>query len=227
MGSCGPDRGCPASGGCHDRKDSQRRFLTSEIARVYPDGVRGALDDEQAARGAISREDRRRLGASVARALRAPVYARTGAEGDLCDYLYALCVGRHPGLVEVRDGRAVAPAEAVDEVYLRVNLSAISRAACVQEVRMSVTLAGEALVIEERPRDGVLDPTLLGRFQRLIEVIEGAGLVHLDMGMLEKRPEGAAEGAAVDARPAPPTYLNTLFYRHPPTTATTTFHPLG
>jgi hypothetical protein len=192
---------------------------------VYPAGVRGAVDDEQAARGAISCEDRRRLGASVARALRAPVYARTGAEGDLCDYLYVLCVGRHPGLVEVRDGRAAAAAEAVDEVYLRVNLSAISRSACVQEVRVGVTLAGEALVIEERPRDGVVDAMLLARFQRLIEVIEGAGLVHLDMGMLEKRPEGA-DGAAVDAWGAPPTYLNTLFYRHPPTTTTTTLHPL-
>src|SRR5574341_472129 len=32
--ACGNGRGCPASGGCHDRKESQRAFLGAEIARL-------------------------------------------------------------------------------------------------------------------------------------------------------------------------------------------------
>jgi len=223
MGSCGA--GCEAKSGCSSRKGAQGELLRSEIARIYPGRAWGRPDDDQAALAAPTLADRRSLGRAIARELRAPVYARAGGDADLCDYLYVLCVGRHPGLVDVRDGRASFPADTVDEVYLRVNVSALSRSACVQEVRMSVSLEGDVFALEERPRDGVVDGILLNRFQRLIVTIEEAGFRHLDMGMLEKRPEGVDGAGYAETWGGPPTYLSFLFYPQPPTTSTTTFHP--
>ena len=80
-------------------------------------------------------------GEALARALAGPLRAATtyvsGAPDETCDYVYVLCLGRPPSLVDLREGR-LTEAEAedaqaalasgpVEELYLRVALSSLAR----------------------------------------------------------------------------------------------------
>ena len=90
---------CKTSGGCDTRKGTQREVLDEVISRIYPERVWGRPDDEARFGAGISRAAGRRLSRALSVVARAPVFFRAGAEEDLCDFVWILCVGRQPALV--------------------------------------------------------------------------------------------------------------------------------
>ncbi len=212
---------CGRKGGCDERKGSQRVVLDEVVARLYPDRTWGRPDDEARFGAGVPRREARRLARAMAELLRAPTFFRAGGADDLCDFVYVLCVGRRPSLVEVRDGLAAADAdgaERIEERYLRVAFSTVARLAAVQEVTMS--LADGALA--EAPRAGVFDPVLLDRMRRLVALLEASDVAHIDFGLLDVPLDGADPGAYLDRYGVAPRLANFLFFADPPTTASTT-----
>lgn len=209
---------CGRKGGCDDRKGVQRVVLDDVVARLYPDRTWGRPDDEARFGAGVPRREVRRLARAMAELAQAPSFFRAGGADDLCDFVYLLCVGRRPALIEVRDGAAAPePAARIDEKYLRVAFSSVARLAAVQEVAMS--LADGALT--ESPRAGVFDPVLLKRMQRLVALLEASDVAHIDFGLLDVPLDGGRPGAYLDRYGTPPRLANFLFFADPPTTATT------
>src|SRR5438046_1453333 len=112
-------------GGCDTRKAEERELLSTVLPAIYPGRRWGDPDDEARFRGGIREPEGRRLARRASEALRAPTYFRPGAEDESCDYVYALCVGRAPGLVEMREASAldVPDGDRISERYLRAALS--------------------------------------------------------------------------------------------------------
>jgi hypothetical protein len=123
--------------------------------------------------------------------------------------------------VETLDG------DSVRERYLRVALSQMGRIAAVQEVGLELDVAGDGLVLHEKPRDGVYDPILLKRTQRLIELIVASDMDYLDFGLLTKPASRYVEdldgGEYAERYGQPAATVNYLFYPQPATAVSTTF----
>src|SRR5262245_30122312 len=124
--------------GCEVHKTPQRIALDETIARIYPvDGpggrAWGRLDDEARFGAGVRPGEVRRLAQALSVATRAPTFVREGGDDDLCAFIYILCVGRAPGLLDVRDERVPVDLglgeERVRERWLRVALSSVSRMA--------------------------------------------------------------------------------------------------
>jgi hypothetical protein len=209
---------CGMKGGCDARKHVQRGVLDAAIARVYPDRAWGRPDDEARFGAGVGRREAQRLGRAIAEVLRAPTFFRAGGEADLCDFIYVLCVGRAPALVEVREWRAAPEAGRIEERYLRVCLSTVARLGAVQEVVMLL----EGGVVTESPRPGVFDPTLLKRMQKLVALLEASSVSHIDFGLLDRPLDRGQPGDYVERYGVPPTLANFLFYAEPPSTASVT-----
>jgi hypothetical protein len=155
---------------------------------------------------------------------------RAGDEHEWCDYIYVLCLGRTPSIVDIREGRAGARSDAapetddaahLDERYLRIALSSLARFAGVQEVAMTLQRVGDALVITESARSGVFDPILLPRFQSLVAVLAERDIRHLDFGEIVEPPADFDPAGYADRFGAEPVIANYLFYPQPPTTVGT------
>jgi hypothetical protein len=142
--------------------------LDEALARLYPTRRWGELDEAAGFGAGLDAGDGDALAAALAGRLKAATLFRPGAPDETCDYVYVLCVGRTPSLIELREG-ALAPKAAaalrgaiadspVEEVYLRVALSTIARFAAVQEIAVAGESDGAAVVITERPRAGVFAP---------------------------------------------------------------------
>src|SRR5262245_26801933 len=157
---------------------------------MYPTHRWGEIDDAARLRAGVPASLGERLARAAARRLAAPAWFRAGAEDDLCDWLWILCMGRQPCLLELREG--LVPTDAilerkVEERYLRVALSSLVRAATMQEVQMRLRRLDDGTVeLQERTRDGVFDPLLLKRMQNMVDLLVAADLVHLDFGMLRE-----------------------------------------
>ena len=160
---------CGREDGCGSRKATQKELLDGLIARLYPRRTWGEPDDAACFRGGLHRSEVTRLGQQLATALKAPAYVQAGGPADLCAFIYVLCLGREPSLLELRaagGGAAEAgPAEAgptvpgpdaaapgsglspeadtIRERYLRIACSGITRAACVQEVALELHTSRE------------------------------------------------------------------------------------
>lgn len=221
------DCGVPGSkGGCDERKGIARERIEELIDRVYPDRTWGRLDDEARFGAGVRRAEVRRIGRSLSSMLRAPTFFRPGADDDLCDFVWVLCLGRRPSLLELRDGGLVKPALAelaaqggcVEERYLRACFSSLGRVAAIQEVVLSLEVDGAGALIREAPRAGVFDPTLLGRLRKAVALLEAQEIAHLDFGLLDVPLERAQPGEYPDRFGATPTVANFLFYAPPPTT---------
>jgi hypothetical protein len=135
-------------------------------------------------------------------------------------------MGREPSLLEVLDGTAQPEADKVEERYLRVALSSFMRAATVQEVQMTCRLRGGVYELTHRTLDGVYDAILLKRFQRLVDLIVQAGLVHVDFGMLcEDAPKDPAVDFSeyVERYGVPGSAAALLFFASPPIATSTVF----
>lgn len=221
MGGC---TDCKSKGGCDSRKASQRELFADVIARVYPGRTWGQPDDEARFDAGVGRREVKRVGRLVAAELRAPTFFRAGEDEDLCDFLYVLCLGRRPALVELRaSGGLARPADMlldtpIEERYLRVAFSTVARMAAVEEVTMTMTPTAEALTLREVPRPGVFDGALLKRLQKLVALLEGESIHYLDFGLLAKPLDDSSSGDYVARYGVAPALANFLFYAQPPST---------
>src|SRR6185295_18973530 len=177
---------CGRKGGCDHRKQALFTALDETLARLYPTRRWDERDDGAAlaAPDAAASADGEVLAAAIAQRLQSLALFVPGGADEWCDYVYVLCLGRTPSLVELREGLAEpAPDEdGIDERYLRVSLSALGRFAGVQEVAMALDRSSDQLAITERTRKGVFDPVLLPRFQKLVAVLVEHDVRDLDFG---------------------------------------------
>ncbi|MSP63768.1 MAG: hypothetical protein EXR72_26165 [Myxococcales bacterium] len=224
MGGC---TDCTSKGGCDERKGVQRGLFDEVMGRIYPDRTWGRPDDEARFGAGISRREAQRLGRAMAELLRAPTFFRAGADDDLCDFVYVLCLGRAPALVEVREGRGAPESSHIDERYLRVALSSVARIGAVQEVAMTLDdPAGDgAAEVRETPKPGVFDPILLARMRKLVALLEASDIAHIDFGLLDRPVEDSAPGDYEARYGVLPRLANFLFFAQPPTTASITLVP--
>lgn len=215
-------------GGCESHKGPQRAVIDDLMRAVYPDGVWGRPDDEARFRAGIREREARMLARSMATAAKAPVYFRAGGPDDLCHYVYVLCLGREPALVDVRDGLAPPEAEHVRERYLRVHLSTVGRIATIQEVAMELDKSGDGWLLRELPQPGVYDAKLLKRMRALVDLVEASDIEHLDFGLVDKPHPSAQAGDYAERYGVEPALVNFLFYAQPARTSATIFlHPNG
>ena len=158
-----------------------------------------------------------------------------GGEEEPCDYIYILCLGRAPCIVQVRDHGVAIPDEwqsmnAIEEQYLRVVISQRTRVAAVQQVAMDLVRADGGFVVRERPRAGVYDAPLLPRMQKLVAILPAYELTHVDFGDIAHAPPGFLPGTWPEAYglgSAKPSIANYLFYPQPTTMVSSTFVARG
>jgi hypothetical protein len=209
--------------------------IDAALVRLYPTR-RWDERDEAAGFGAgLGAGEGDALAAVLAERVHAATLYRPGSAGETCDYVYVLCVGRTPSLVELREsalgtGAAGALHDAiaegpVTEVYLRVALSTLAPFAAVQEVVVTAAAApagdGTA-VLTEAPRAGIFEPSLLKRLQGLVAVLTERDIRHLDFGEIVEPPEGFDPGGYADDYGGVPGIANYLFYPQPPSAICTT-----
>ena len=215
------------SGGCDVHKEPQRAMIDEVVARVYPTRAWGSPDDEARFGTGVRASEVLRLSRSLSVATKAPTFVRDGGDDDLCSFIYILCVGRVPCLLDVRDGDGDAARaemgvgeERVRERYLRIALSTVARLATVQEVAMELDrLPTGEIEIRELPRAGVYDAVLLKRMRKVVSLLQASDLVHLDFGLVDKPLPDADGHSYVERFSESPRVVNYLFYAAPPTTA--------
>src|SRR5262249_7950716 len=156
-----------------------------------------------------------------------------GDETEGCDYVYVLCVGREPGLLELRDRArlSVPDGDRIRERYLRAALSSMARIAAVQEIVFELDREGDVYVLRENPRAGVYAPILLPPPTKPGDLLVGADITSLDFGPPPKPATRYAEGLAdedyEERYGQPAATVNWLFYPQPATAARITVIPAG
>lgn len=203
------------------------------LARLYPTQTWGEVDN--AAVDGPSLDEIAQLADDLASALDAATFVREGGDDEPCDFIYVLCLGRTPCIVQVRDQGVPVPEEwvatsseaPIEELYLRVVLSQRTRMAAVQQVAidaipLSNAIGGEeiyppAWLVRERPRAGVYDAPLLARMQKLVAVLPAYDLLHVDFGEIAHSPPGFHPGAWRTLFDGDPAIANYLFYPQPTT----------
>lgn len=226
---------CGRKGGCNDRKGAMFEAIDEALRRLYPGRSWGERDDAAAFGAGLSPLDADGLARTLANRLSAATVFRAGDAEETCDYVYVLCLGRPPSLLEWREGAlddaradalraSVRDGEEIKELYLRVALSSLARFAAVQEVALAARREpdGESIVITEAPRAGVFEPALLGRMRRLVTVLGEQGIRHLDFGEILEPPAGFEPGEYAAEWGQSPSIANYLFYPQPPATLVTT-----
>jgi hypothetical protein len=213
---------------CDERKRDQRRLAAELLARTYPSRRFGAPDDEARFRRGLGRTALARLAAAVSQAAAAPARVVPGAEEDLCDYVYLLCLGREPGLLAVQAGAAPLPPPPVRDRYLRIAVSSLGPVAAVQELELRLDAVdpgpdSAAARLSELTRSGVYEEALLPRYRRVVTALESARIHHLDFDVLEDEPAGYDGSAYRDSFGAAPTVLNYLFFPWPARTVATEY----
>lgn len=196
----------------------------------YGDGdVAGLGPDEVAA-----------LADELASTLGAATFVRSGGDDEPCDYIYVLCMGRTPCIVQVRDHGVAVPAEwygatetpggeasgVISELYLRLVVSQRAPVAAVQQVAIEVMRApgeGGGFLVRERPRAGVYDAPLLHRMQKLVATLPAYELLHVDFGEIAHAPPGFEAGRWRELFGGEPSIANYLFYPQPTTMIATGF----
>ena len=222
MGGC---TDCGKKGGCDTRKHGMFAAVDEALAALYPTRRWGERDELAALDAGITVDEGEALAAELAHRLKSVALFRPGDPEEWCDYVYVLCLGRTPSIVEIREGTAAAGGhvaedegeDGIDERYLRVVLSGVARFAGVQEVAMTLRRDGDALIITESTRSGVFDPVLLPRFQTLVAVLAERDIRHVDFGEIVEPPDGFDPGEYPERFGMLPVIANYLFYPRPPT----------
>jgi hypothetical protein len=205
------------------------RTLETVMDGLYPTRTWGEPDDLARFGAGICEHDGLAIAEELATELDAPTFFREGGADEYCDYIYVLCLGRAPCLVQMRDFEVPFPAELdgepIREQYLRVCLSSMARVAGVQQIAMDLdTIEGDR-VISERPRAGVYDAPLLPRFQRLVAILPAYDITHLDFGEISAPPPGYSNGRYAELYGGEPHTSNYVFFPQPATMCTTTIVP--
>lgn len=201
--------------------------VADALDRLYPSGRWGQPDDEARFGAGVSDDDAQRLADELSSELDASALFCAGGPDEYCNYIYVLCLGREPCLVQLREGGVPLPDELRDsdfvgEQYLRVCLSDLAPFAGVQQTAMELVIDGDDLVIVETPRPGVYDAPLLSRFQRLVAILPAYGITHLDFGEISAPPPGFEAGDYRRMYGQAPHVSNFLFYPQPSNTRVTT-----
>lgn len=215
---------CTRGDSCQTHKAPQRELIARTMRTIYPDATWGRPDDEARFRAGIRMREAQGLGRALSTAARAPTFFRPGGPDDLCHFVYVLCLGRPPALIEVRDGLAAPTEDRVRERYLRVHFSTVARMATVQEVALELDPAEEGWRLRELPLPGVYDPKLLKRMRAIVDLVEASDIEHLDFGLVDA-PAEAAPGDYESRYGVAPALVNYLFYAQPARTATTVLLP--
>jgi hypothetical protein len=201
------------------------------MERLYPTKRWDERDEDAAFGAGVSAGEGAALARALASRLKTLALLRPGSPDEICDYVYVLCLGRSPSLIERLLGaaprldgehdRGLAVGD-VEELYLRVALSTVARFAGVQQVSMRGTYQDGQVVISEAPRGGVFDPVLLKRFQTLVAVLAEHDIRHLDFGEIVAPPPGFDPGDYEQRYGGAPTVANYLFFPQPTAAVTTT-----
>jgi hypothetical protein len=227
---------CKSKSGCDDRKGAMLASVDETLGELYPTRTWGEPDD-----GAVvgpPPDEIAALADELAGALGAATFVRTGGDDEPCDYIYVLCMGRTPCIVQVRDHGVPVPAEwygpaggprsdgaagAIHELYLRLVISQRARVAAVQQVAVDLARTPHGFVVREQPRAGVYDAPLLHRMQKLVATLPAYDLLHVDFGEIAHAPPGYHAGAWRELFGGEPAIANYLFYPQPTTMIATGF----
>jgi hypothetical protein len=202
------------------------------LEQLYPTRTWGEPDDREVA--GLPSDELAGLADELAGTLGAATFVRAGGDDEPCDYIYVLCMGRTPCIVQVRDHGVAAPVEwcsgvepdsAIRELYLRLVISQRARVAAVQQVAVELVRAPGGFVVREQPRAGVYDAPLLPRMQKLVATLPAYELLHVDFGEIAHAPPGYRAGAWRELFGGEPAIANYLFYPQPTTMIATSFLP--
>ncbi len=223
---------CGKKGGCDSRKHEMLGQVHEVLARLYPTRRWEERADDTAVGQGIGVAQGEALAQTLSEKLKAFALYQPGLPEDFSDYVYVLCFGRQPCLLELREGlvapqdvqlQAAAIETPLQEVYLRVALSTLAPFAAVQELRMELVPVKGALSSEGEPewllqqhlRAGVFDPILLTRYQKLVAALAEHDIKNVDFGEINEAPEGFDGHAHAALFGAPPTIANYLFFAGP------------
>ncbi|HEX5062324.1 MAG TPA: hypothetical protein VFV99_23295 [Kofleriaceae bacterium] len=225
MGGC---TNCKGKAGCDHRKGAMIESVDRALETLYPTRTWGEPDDTGAAERGMLRDELDALADELAQELGAATFVREGGDDEPCDYIYVLCMGRTPCVIQVRDHAVPAPAEwndasAIEELYLRVVISQRARVAAVQQVGVDLAKGEGGWLVRERPRAGVYDAPLLHRMQKLVAILPAYELLHVDFGEIAHAPPGYAAGTWRELFGGEPSIANYLFYPQPTTMVATSF----
>jgi hypothetical protein len=200
---------------------------------LYPSKTWGEVEDSEP--DGMPRDELDALADELAQELGAATFVREGGDDEPCDYIYVLCMGRAPCVVQVRDHDVAVPDEwlsltgdsGISELYLRVVVSQRARVAAVQQVAIDLQRGVDGgWLVRERPRAGVYDAPLLHRMQKLVAILPAYELLSVDFGDIAHAPPGFQPGVWRDLFGGDPSIANYLFYPQPTTmVATTTIAP--
>ncbi len=220
MGGC---TNCKGKAGCDDRKGAMLSSVDAALDRLYPTRTWGEPDE--AIWDGLAPDELAALADELAGELRAATFVQPGNDAEPCDYIWILCFGRTPCLIQVLDHGVPIPDEwrdtAITEMYLRVVVGHRARVAAVQQVALEY--AGG--IVRAQPRAGVYDAPLLPRMQKLVAILPAYDLLHVDFGEIAHAPPGFHAGAWRDLYGAEPAIANYLFYPQPTTMVVTTVLP--
>jgi hypothetical protein len=100
---------CKSKTGCDDRKGTMMASVDQALEQLYPTRTWGEPDDREVA--GLPPDELAALADELASTLGAATFVRTGGDDEPCDYIYVLCMGRTPCIVQVRDHSVPVPAE--------------------------------------------------------------------------------------------------------------------
>ena len=220
---------CKSKTGCDDRKGSMMASVDQALEQLYPTRTWGEPDDHEVA--GLPPDELAALADELASTLGAATFVRAGGDDEPCDYIYVLCLGRTPCIVQVRDHGVAVPAEwhaatatgSISELYLRLVVSQRARVAAVQQVAVELVRAPTGFLVREQPRAGVYDAPLLPRMQKLVATLPAYDLLHVDFGEIAHAPPGFDAGAWRELFGGEPAIANYLFYPQPTTLVATGF----
>lgn len=224
---------CKGKAGCDDRKGPMLASIDAELAALYPTQTWGECDALPLAGACADGELLDALAEELAQELNTATFVVHGSDEEPCDYIYALCVGRTPCLLQVRNEGIAVPAELAEattanpvvEQYLRLVISHRNPMCAVQQVQVSLHPDADATgwVIREAPRAGVYDAPLLKRMQKLVAIVPAYGLHHLDFGEIAHAPPGYRGGSWTTMYGGMPAIANYFFYPQPTTMISDTY----
>ncbi len=220
---------CKSKTGCDHRKGAMMASVDQALEQLYPTRTWGEPDDREVA--GLLPDELAALADELASTLGAATFVRPGGDDEPCDFIYVLCMGRTPCVVQVRDHGVAVPAEwhaatatgSIAELYLRLVVSQRARVAAVQQVAVDLVRASTGYLVREQPRAGVYDAPLLPRMQKLVATLPAYELLHVDFGEIAHAPPGYHAGTWRELFGGEPAIANYLFYPQPTTMIATGF----
>src|SRR4051794_32729746 len=141
---------CKGKSGCDHRKGAMMATVDETLARLYPTKIWGEPDDRDPL--GLDGDEVAALADELAGTLGAATFVRGGGDDEPCDYIYVLCLGRTPCVVQVRDHGVAVPAEwhtadRIQELYLRLVISQRAPVAAVQQVAVDLVRTPDGFVV--------------------------------------------------------------------------------